>query len=154
MDSKLQKLLDGYAQDHQHPVNLKIHKVGVPLVLFHFVAMFDWVHIYPSFMIVTHTHDGFVFSLGHVIAFLIFGWYLSLSVKLACIVGVFSILCFMIAPYTPFAWVIVITIVAWVLQLIGHAVFEKRSPSFFTNLYQLLVGPLFVAAALIGDIKK
>ena len=91
MDSKLQKLLDGYAQDHQHPVNLKIHKVGVPLVLFHFVAMFDWVHIYHSFMIVTHTHDGFVFSLGHVIAFLIFGWYLSLSVKLACIVGVFSI---------------------------------------------------------------
>ena len=148
--TKLQELLDGYAEDHQHPTNLLIHKFGVPLVLFHFVAMFDWIHLYPSLYIETEPHSYFALSLGHVVALWIFVWYLSLSVKLAVIVAFFSILCFALAMHTPFSWVIFIAIVAWVLQLVGHAVYEKRSPSFFTNLFQLLIGPLFVAAVLSG----
>lgn len=33
----------------------------------------------------------------------------------------------------------------WALQFIGHAVFEKKKPSFFADPYYLLVGPLWVA---------
>ncbi len=34
----------------------------------------------------------------------------------------------------------------WALQFIGHAVFEKQKPSFFSDPYYLLVGPVWVAA--------
>ncbi|HEX2570280.1 MAG TPA: DUF962 domain-containing protein [Polyangia bacterium] len=33
----------------------------------------------------------------------------------------------------------------WILQLIGHYVFEKHNPSFFNDPFYLLVGPIWVA---------
>ncbi len=33
----------------------------------------------------------------------------------------------------------------WVLQFVGHSVFEKQKPSFFTDPYYLLIGPVWVA---------
>lgn len=35
-------------------------------------------------------------------------------------------------------------VLGWVLQFVGHGVYEKRSPAFFKNLAHLLVGPLWV----------
>jgi uncharacterized membrane protein YGL010W len=34
----------------------------------------------------------------------------------------------------------------WALQLIGHKVFEKNKPSFLSDPYYLLVGPVWVTA--------
>jgi uncharacterized membrane protein YGL010W len=34
----------------------------------------------------------------------------------------------------------------WVLQIIGHSVFEKNKPAFLSDPYYLLVGPVWVAA--------
>jgi uncharacterized membrane protein YGL010W len=41
----------------------------------------------------------------------------------------------------------------WALQFIGHAVFEKKQPSFFEDPFYLMVGPIWVAiemAQLLG----
>lgn len=41
----------------------------------------------------------------------------------------------------------------WALQFIGHAVFEKRQPSFFADPVYLAIGPIWVAiemAQLLG----
>ncbi|MSP61267.1 MAG: DUF962 domain-containing protein [Myxococcales bacterium] len=41
----------------------------------------------------------------------------------------------------------------WILQFIGHAVFEKSKPSFFSDPFYMLVGPIWVAiemAQLLG----
>jgi uncharacterized membrane protein YGL010W len=34
----------------------------------------------------------------------------------------------------------------WALQYVGHYVFEKNSPAFYTDPYYLLVGPVWVTA--------
>ena len=39
--------------------------------------------------------------------------------------------------------------VGWLLQLIGHAVYEKRSPAFLKNLTHLLVGPAWLVERLL-----
>lgn len=31
----------------------------------------------------------------------------------------------------------------WILQFVGHGVFEKKSPAFLTNVAHLLIGPLW-----------
>lgn len=33
----------------------------------------------------------------------------------------------------------------WTLQFIGHALFEKQKPSFFSDPFYLLIGPIWVA---------
>jgi uncharacterized membrane protein YGL010W len=51
----------------------------------------------------------------------------------------------------PPSAVIAIAVGAWLVQLAGHVVWEKSSPAFFTNLVQLLVGPVFFVAYYLGD---
>ena len=37
-------------------------------------------------------------------------------------------------------------VAGWALQYVGHYVFEKNRPSFYSDAYYLLVGPAWVAA--------
>ncbi|MBV8152099.1 MAG: DUF962 domain-containing protein, partial [Candidatus Eremiobacteraeota bacterium] len=48
------------------------------------------------------------------------------------------------------AWrlAIVIFIVGWIFQFVGH-VYEGKKPAFLTNIVHLLVGPLWITAILI-----
>jgi len=39
-------------------------------------------------------------------------------------------------------------VLGWVFQLFGHIVFEKRRPALADNLFQLIIGPLFLCAEL------
>ena len=144
---RLQALFDEYAADHQHPMNRATHKLGVPLVLFHILAMLGWVELW------TLPGTTFTLSAAHVLGLLVLPWYLSLDVKLALIVAALSVAFMAVSPLVPVWAVLAITVLAWTLQFIGHGVYEKRSPAFFRNLLQLLVGPLFIAAVLTGDWK-
>ena len=150
MKSQLHLLLAEYAEDHTHPTNRAFHKVGVPLVLFHILAMLDWVRLYPSIDVVTQATGEYHFSLGHLFAAIVAIWYVRLSVKLATVVGIVGALCFLVSPHVGFWEVVAVSILAWVFQFIGHGLYEKRSPAFLRNLLQLLVGPLFMAALLLG----
>jgi uncharacterized membrane protein YGL010W len=38
----------------------------------------------------------------------------------------------------------------WILQFLGHYVYEKKSPAFFRNVTHLLVGPLWILAKVTG----
>jgi uncharacterized membrane protein YGL010W len=44
-------------------------------------------------------------------------------------------------------WIVaaVLFIGGWVLQLVGHA-YEGKRPAFLSNLFQLLIGPIFLMA--------
>lgn len=142
---RLQALLDAYAADHQHPMNRATHKLGVPLVLFHILAMLGWIELAAV--------PGLPFPLtaAHLLGLCVLPWYLSLDLKLALLVSAVSVLFMAISPLVPVWAVLLITALAWALQLVGHYRYEKRSPSFFKNLLQLLVGPLFIAAVFTGD---
>ncbi len=49
-------------------------------------------------------------------------------------------------------WIVVaIAVIGWLVQLAGHAVWEKKSPSFLTNMVHALVGPMFFVALMTGD---
>lgn len=53
-------------------------------------------------------------------------------------------------------WALVLFIVGWILQFVGHAI-EGNQPAFFKNPVYLLVGPLWLlrrAASVIGFDKS
>ena len=77
-------------------------------------------------------------------------WYLKMSVSLA--IGMVAVSVAMLAacvwvqgivPYPLWQTAIVIFVVAWIGQFIGHKI-EGKKPSFFKDLQFLLVGPMWL----------
>ncbi len=140
---KLRALFEEYADSHRHPTNRLTHKIAIPLIVFHIVAMLSWIPLGAI--------GGFQLNAGYLAVLAVVGWYASLDVKLALTMGLLYALCFPLAAVTPWPVVVAVAVAGWVIQLLGHVVWEKRSPAFLRNLLQALVGPLFFVAVLLGD---
>lgn len=122
-----------YARFHEHPVNKIFHYVGIPLIVFTLV--------------------GLLGKLGWALPVmaLVLGYQLTLNVGLALLFGAFLGVSFLFTPAIPASLLWAGFVLGWVLQLVGHYVYEKKSPAFLTNLQQLLVGPLWIIDALAGS---
>lgn len=128
-----------YADYHRHPTNRLTHKIAIPLIVFQVIAMLDWIRLDHGLTV------AMILWLAAV------AWYLSLNLKLGLIMGVLYAVCIPLGRITPWPVVVGIAVVAWIIQFAGHYVWEKRSPAFFTNILQTLIGPLFFVALLTGD---
>ena len=95
--------------------------------------------------------DRAVPTLAHVLLVLVVAWYLTLNVRLGLLMAVFYAVCIPIGWYTPRAAVVAIAVIAWLIQLAGHSIYEKNRPAFLKNMLQALIGPFFFAAILTGD---
>jgi uncharacterized membrane protein YGL010W len=146
LNPRLQALFDDYASSHQHPTNRLTHKVAIPVIVLHVVAMADWVRL-----VAIPVLPGGVLTLGMVAWLLATLWYLRADVKLGLIVSAATALCFPVGRMIPVWGVIALAVGGWLIQLAGHAVWEKKSPSFLTNMVHALVGPMFFVALLTGD---
>lgn len=146
---RLQALFEDYASSHQHPTNRLTHKVAIPFIVLHIVAMLDWVKL-----VAVPALPGGVLTLGMVAWALAAVWYVRADVKLGLMVSAAMALCFPLGRVLSDVsiWLVVgIAVSGWLIQLAGHAVWEKKSPSFLTNMVHALVGPLFFVALLTGD---
>jgi len=150
LNPTLQKHFQEYSEYHQHPVNRLTHKVAIPLIVFHILAMLDRLQI-PGTHFTTTNGLPYGLSVGHVFFAAVMAWYVMLNVKLAVLMFVFYAACFPLGMFATWPVLIGIAAVAWVIQLAGHAVWEKKSPAFLKNLVQALIGPLFFVAILTGD---
>ena len=124
-DNKLMEMLMGYAAAHQNPVNIFVHMIGIPTIMFGALIPLTWLQIEVS---------GITVSLAHALVLGFFLFYLTLDKLFAAVFAVFALL---IAQFS--AWVgeqpiaVSGTIAAgaffggYVLQFIGHAV-EKSMP--------------------------
>ena len=73
-DSKLLEMLTGYAAAHQHPVNIAVHMVGIPSIMFGVLVALSWVTI---------DIDGFAINLAWLPVALFFLFYLTLDTVFA-----------------------------------------------------------------------
>ncbi len=129
------QMLGEYSESHRNPTNKRIHWVCVPLIQFSTLGLLWWVHPYVALGLI-------VFSLI---------WYLRLSIPLAA--GMLLISAAMVAvlwkiPRDLLLWVSAsVWIAAWIAQFVGHKL-EGKKPSFFRDIFFLLVGPMWILAAL------
>jgi uncharacterized membrane protein YGL010W len=144
MNPKLIALFEEYADDHRHPINQLTHKIAIPLIVFHLVAMLNWVKL-------TTLPGGSELTLGHLAYLAAIVWYFSLSLRLGWVMAILFGLCFPLARMTPWPAVLAAAVVGWTVQLAGHAIWERNRPAFTRNMIQALVGPLFFVAKLAGQ---
>jgi uncharacterized membrane protein YGL010W len=144
---KIDELLDQYSSDHRNHTNQLIHVVCVPAILWSVTALL-WAVPVPGNWFKPGAVCALVMSLA-------WAYYWRLSRPLA--MGLF--VCFLASAFfnrwiaTSFGMgtlvtaAIVVFVVAWIGQFIGHKV-EGHRPSFFTDLVFLLIGPLWTLRKL------
>ncbi len=133
MTAELSRLFEDYASYHRHPANKLCHFVGIPMIVF--------------------TSFGLLWKLNPVVSIAV-GLFvvlydLRLSVRLTAPFALFVLLSAALAPALPPALLWAVFVLGWVLQFVGHLLYERNSPAFFANLRQLLVAPLWIIGTLV-----
>jgi uncharacterized membrane protein YGL010W len=131
-----------YASFHATPGNRACHYAGIPLIVFALVALLTRAHL--------ATVAGFPVTLAEVTVVAATAWYLTLDAPLALVMLAATAACAAAGRAVPAVLCVALFVLGWILQLVGHYVYEKKSPAFYKNLTHLLVGPLWILAKATG----
>lgn len=128
--------LSAYGESHQNKTNRIIHKICVPLIVWSLVALLWSLKVFDI-------------RLAYPAALICLAFYFNLSWRSGLIMWAQFSIFFAITWALEMAMgsvrecAVVIFILAWVGQFVGHKI-EGRKPSFFEDLQFLLIGPLWV----------
>jgi uncharacterized membrane protein YGL010W len=143
----IEELLSSYSNDHQNHNNQIMHLICVPLIIWTVTAFLWCIPVPTSFL-----KPGFWFAFVLFFVWMYY-WRLSKSLALGAAIG-FTILGFINVLIIEkfginglFRTAIVVFVLAWIGQFIGHK-WEGKKPSFFTDIVYLLIGPLWTLSKL------
>jgi uncharacterized membrane protein YGL010W len=146
-----------YESSHSTDGNRKLHWIGIPLVMFSLLGLLSKVVLLN---LATPTDDGPIWSilfgqidLGLVLVFIGLVWSIWVDAKIGIPFVLFSYAQYLYARELDLNLLIALQIIAWVFQLAGHAIYEKKKPKFLENITHLFVGPTWKFALLFGYYK-
>lgn len=132
----IESMFADYAEHHQTRGNKACHRLGIPMIAFSLLGLLARVGL--------DVESRIPLDLGTLLIAAAGVFYLALEWKLAIPMVVVSTLFYVGARPLPLALLWALFIAGWILQFVGHSVYEKRQPAFFNNLVHLLVGPLWI----------
>lgn len=124
-----------YSESHQHPTNIKIHTICVPLILWSIIALLDMCPLPYG-------------SVGHVAILLTFFYYHFIEVPLfenvlfVYVTMSMLLLSRFLGDYRLYT-ALVVFVLSWIGQFVGHKI-EGKKPSFLQDIFFLLIGPMWV----------
>jgi uncharacterized membrane protein YGL010W len=140
--------LGEYGASHANPTNKLLHWICVPLIVLAVMGLLWSLPVPDAFA----SRSPWL-NWATLVALAAFAYYAALSPSLAFGIALaFAILFAVVSalaslPWPLWATSLIIFVAAWIGQFIGHAVEGKR-PSFFKDVQFLLIGPLWLVAAL------
>lgn len=145
-DSKLMDMLAGYAAAHQHPLNVAVHLVGIPVIMLGVFIPLSWVSIDPG---------GITLNLAHVAAAGMFVFYFTLDRVFSLVFLLYALPVALLATKIGVAPLSVSGSVAaasfvggYLAQFAGHAV-ERTVPVILKHPVQAnLAAPFFVVVEI------
>ncbi len=145
-DGKLMEMLTGYAAAHQHPFNVFVHMIGIPVIMMGALIPVSWISLELA---------GVSINLAHLAMIGFSMFYLTLDKQFAVVFLVFSLLIAQLATYLgtyPRETALTIAAVAFfggfAAQFVGHAV-EKAMPVLVKHPIQAgLSAPFFVVVEM------
>jgi uncharacterized membrane protein YGL010W len=142
MSPVLRNYFDEYARFHATPGNQACHYFAIPLIVLSILAMLAQVHVALV--------GGVSLTAAELTVIVVTLYYLTLDPILAVMMlAVFGVMAFLGRPLGLWGGV-ALFVFGWIVQFVGHYVYEKKSPAFYRNLVHLLVGPLWVLAKATG----
>ncbi len=139
----IDRYFNHYAADHQNGANVLIHWVCVPLIVWSVIAAL-WVIPVPSSLF----RPGLWAGMAMLAAVL---WYyrhsrvlgLAMAVAMVALGLVTELLFRQLGGRGLLYLAAAVFAVSWIGQFVGH-VLEGKRPSFFTDIFYLLIGPAWL----------
>lgn len=143
--------LDEYSISHQNPINIYLHKICVPAITLTLFAMLWSLPIIPKNIrnAISINQVGLLNPSLILVPILAFYW--NLSPPMAIAMGILFLIVMIFLGLMEknhvriFRLALIIFILAWIGQFIGHEI-EGKKPAFFKDLQFLLIGPLWTLA--------
>jgi len=142
MSPALRSHFADYARFHATSGNQACHSVGIPIIVFAILAMLAHVSVAPV--------GGFMLTAAELLLAAITIYYLTLDAVLALLMLLVAAAFVAAGRHVPLLPALSLFVLGWILQFVGHYVYEKKAPAFFQNLTHLLVGPLWILAKAVG----
>ena len=137
----IRTLFADYASYHRTSGNKAFHRIGIPLIMLTLLGMLARVPLIGPI-----DAAMLLIAVAEVV-------YLILDWRLGAVMVIVSAVFYWVGWLLPLWLNIALFIVGWILQFVGHSVYEKRQPAFLTNALHLLVGPLWILNDLIPVVK-
>jgi len=148
MNEVFRRQLAAYAGYHRDPRNCLTHAVGIP-VLFLAVLIPLALRRVPL--------GAFEVALGSLLLIPAVAAWIALDFRIGAA---------MLAAIVPLAiaaeWIArsagvtravlvaaTLFVIGWALQIVGHAVFERRKPALLDNAFHMFIGPMFITAKIL-----
>jgi uncharacterized membrane protein YGL010W len=126
---QIEKLLEHYGESHQNKTNVLIHGIAVPSIFFVSVGLIYCIPV-PDFIAV------YDITFAHILTIPMLMYYFKLSGPIGAAMTLLSLAVFgginlLEASGISVLWFsVVLFVVMWILQFIGHKI-EGKKPSFF-----------------------
>jgi len=145
----VQEYFRDYDSFHKTKGNKLCHAIGIPLIVMTTLGLLQHV-------VITHAVIGGIqapVTAATVLWFmaLVFYFVLHPLVGIAMMVSTFVLYFIGTLLSLPVLWALFI--LGWIVQFVGHAKYEKKSPAFLQNLTHLLIGPAYVQNYLIRIVR-
>ncbi len=134
-----------YAKYHKDKTNRIIHLITLPLIVWSAAGLLAYAYMWKS--------DGDIFAVNlSLFTMIIYGsYYIYCTIPLGIVMQVILFLVWITSnAFTykveyAYIYELVIQVIAWILQLIGHQFFEHNKPAFLTSVGQAFVtAPIFI----------
>ena len=142
MTEALRSHFADYAAFHRTPGNKACHSFGIPLIVLSSLALLARVSLVSV--------GGFTVTLAEVLILGFVLYYLTLDVTLAAFMLVAYAGTDAAGRFIGLGPAAALFVGGWILQGVGHYVYEKNSPAFFKNFAHLAVGQLWILAKAVG----
>jgi uncharacterized membrane protein YGL010W len=144
----LTEWLGEYGENHQNLTNKRLHWICVPPIVLSVMGLVWSIPVPQSFSAISPWLNwATIFALLSLIYYIVLSPALAIGIAIAYALMLLIVQSLDTLPWPLWITSIAIFIVAWIGQFIGHAVEGKR-PSFFKDVQFLLIGPLWLIAAL------
>ena len=144
-----------YQRYHRKPITKLTHFIGVPMIVFAIIGVFNWLVIpLPS----QHLPLTWVLIIVLTLYYALLNWRLALGM-LAIFMILEGFAISVIHTHTSLdalAFFVIFFVGGWIIQFIGHA-FEGKKLALFDNLFQIFIAPTFLlteACFLFGALPK
>jgi uncharacterized membrane protein YGL010W len=136
-----QRQMAMYASYHRDPRNRATHFIGIPAIVFSLLVPLAFVRFDLA---------GTNISLALVVAAFVLALWLTLDLAIGAAMAVVLFLFWLAAEWVAgldrsTGWIVfgAFFVGGWAFQLVGH-VYEGKRPALLTNLFQALIGPMFL----------
>ena len=142
--------LGEYGESHQHPRNELLHIICVPAIVLTVIGFLWSIPVPRVFADISPWLNWATIAIALSI---VYYFTLSVALGLGATIGL-CLLAYLVRYLDTLAWPLwltslVIFVIAWIGQFIGHHIEGKR-PSFFKDLQFLLIGPIW----LLGNLYR